>query len=126
MPKDKTAKGDEEPEPVDPVAAGVAQIRSTAKWLVAGFGALGAGLIASIQLSDVGDLSGHALRVALSGFAIGIFGVLVALLAAAFVLAAVRVSVHDLDKSRHLRHYLDANTELFAGYEDLHSVMDEY
>lgn len=113
----------------DQVSQGADRIRDTAKWLVAGFGALGSALIASLQFSDLGQVTGHSHFWALFGFGLGIGGVLVAMLFAASVLAAVRVSLPEITNKKYLREYLDKNVDLYGGYltfDDLCSTYREY
>jgi hypothetical protein len=99
----------------DQFTQGTDRIRDTAKWLVTGFGALGSALIASLQLSNLAQVTGHNRTWALIGFGAAIAGVLIALLAAASVLVAVRVSFAEIEKQGHLRDYFLKNKELLVG-----------
>lgn len=120
---DKAAEGTASDDPID---SGVDRIRDTAKWLVTGFGALGAALITSLQLRDVGQLSGTDEILALAGFAIGIAGILVALLGTASVLSAHRVGLGELKSDPKLRNYIEKNPELLGGYKTLDEVYEQY
>lgn len=66
----------------------VSRIRTTATWLVTTFGALGAALIASLQLAGLGRTEGINLLFALIGFAIAIAGASVIIWKMGWVLAS--------------------------------------
>jgi hypothetical protein len=89
-----------EPAYQSPTTAGLKSIRDTAKWLIAAFGATGGALIASVQLTDLGHLSGSHKTEALVGFSLAIVGVMVALLAAASILTAQVVTLEELATGR--------------------------
>lgn len=72
--------------PSDQYSAGIDRYRTTAKWLISTFAALGAVLIAGVQITGIGNLSGHRLHMAILGLAIGLLGVAVAIAAATSVL----------------------------------------
>jgi hypothetical protein len=110
----------------DQVSQGIDRIRETAKWLTAAFGALGGALITSLQIKDLGGLSGHARTVALEGFAVAIAGVLIALVATAYVLTAARVSLQDVRRTKYLQKYIGSDHDLLLGYESLEDVIDVY
>jgi hypothetical protein len=119
MADDKPAAG--------PATAAIERIRETAKWLIAAFGALGSALIASLQLQDIGELSGREEVLALVGFGLGIVGVLVALVTTATVLAAARVSIDDLeDPDSRLSRYVREATDLLGGAGSTADVLTEY
>jgi hypothetical protein len=110
----------------DQVSRGVDRIRETAKWLVAGFGALGGALITSLQLSDLGQVTGDNRWLAIIGFGLGISGVLVALLAAASVLVAVRISLTEICQNKYLKDYVDSDPELLGGFPSLKVLRETY
>jgi hypothetical protein len=83
--------------PPDQFAAAVEQIRSSVKWLIAAFGAVGAILVAGVQLKDIGQLHGTALTNLIIWLAVGVGGVVVAVLAAARVLSPVDGSIQALE-----------------------------
>jgi hypothetical protein len=110
----------------DQFGQGANRIRDTAKWLVAGFGALGAALITSLQLSDLGHVSHAHYILALVGFSIGICGVLVAMIAAASILVAIRVSPDEILRKSYLRKYFARNSELLGGFPSLEILINSY
>jgi hypothetical protein len=63
----------------DKLELGRDRLRETVKWLIAGFGAIGASLALGTQISGLGKLDGWRLFAALVGAAIGFAGILVAM-----------------------------------------------
>lgn len=116
---------DEKARP-DQVGSGIEKIRETARWLIKGFGALGAVLVASLQLSDIGDLTGADRTAAIISFFVGMMGVLVALLAAAFVLAADQVQLQDLTGRSTLGRFVNEHRDLLAGFPTVDALVTEY
>jgi hypothetical protein len=116
-----------------PALGGIDQLRATAKWLVAAFGALGAALIASVQLRDLGGLTGGDRTRALVGFALGIAGVLIALLAATSVLSAKSVELTELSErsksAPHLRRWFASHvsvpSSLLGGYDTIDTLRSD-
>jgi hypothetical protein len=67
----------------------VSQIRTTAKWLVATFGALGAALVGSLQLAGLEATSGTDRATAVIGFVLGLLGASIVVVLMGQVLASV-------------------------------------
>jgi hypothetical protein len=110
-----------------PTAAGSKSIRDTAKWLIAAFGALGGALVTSLQLKDLGSLTGSSKLQALAGFAVAILGVVVALLATAKVLSAKVAELQEMvvaDST--LNTFIKENPELLEGFDSIDEVYALY
>lgn len=109
----------------DQVTVAVSSMRETAKWLVTIFGALGAALIGTLSLADLGSLSGDARRWAIVGFAIAMIGILVIVGSAAAVLTPRETNLGDLYRPP-LQKYFAARPALSGGFADVGSIAREY
>lgn len=111
---------DADADDADPdLAAGEQRIRSTARWLTVTFGGVAAALLAGLQLTSLGSTSGHARTLALKGYALGIFGVLLVMVAASVVMTAGRVTLRELAHPkwpRWLYKRLDERADLHPDY----------
>lgn len=101
-----------------PAAAqvGIEQLRLTARWLIAGFAAVGVTLLAGIQLSDVGKA--RPIEAAAIGFALGIVGAVGASWAASSVLRPESLTTADLATKKAagpLRRAIEADPGLLEG-----------
>jgi hypothetical protein len=87
------------------LAAAADRLRSSAKWLIASFGAVAAVVVAGISLSDLGGLSGdtpgYRLAWAVGGAFAAIVGVLGALARAIALAAASAMTIDDLKNPPH-------------------------
>jgi hypothetical protein len=120
------------------------RIRTTAKWLIATFGAVGGVLIAGLQLSDIGDLPEEDRLLPTAGAIVGVLGVVIAVAAAGSVLVAGRVNLlklHSPDPhasalsrlrtslgfhQRRLRREITRMKVLFLPYDSLDEFLDEH
>jgi hypothetical protein len=111
----------------DPTSAGSQSIKDTAKWLIAALGALGGALVTSLQLKDLGSLTGGGRTQALIGFGIAIAGVLAALVMTALVLSAKVATLQEMVKPRsYLNSFISENPELLAGFKSIEEISDLY
>lgn len=111
------------------------RIRDTAKWLIGAFAAVGAALLAGIQLSSLGRLPacvGSAgcgrLWGALFGLLLGLAGVGAAVWLAASVMTRPSRSEQQLneeykDEGSELRRYFDANPVYLQGFNDIDDLV---
>ena len=95
---------------------GVQSYRSAAKWLIASFGALGAALVASLQVKDLGSLSGSEKAWAIWGFVVAMAGVLLAVAAASSILAAQSVELQEIRDKSYLNRYFTSRRDLLQGF----------
>jgi hypothetical protein len=80
------------------------RVRTTAKWLVGTFGAIAGALVAGLQISDIGELTGTNRVIATVGVLVALAAVLLIVTLASIVLARGRVALSDLaDESDHGR-----------------------
>ena len=87
-------KAEEEPAaPASPLAAAAERIRDSAKWLLGSFAAVGAILVAGLQLTGLGELEDGRLRWALGGLAVAVVGVVIAIGAAGAVVTKTFVTL---------------------------------
>lgn len=101
------------------------RIRETATWLTVSFGAVGGAIIAGVQLTDLGDITGGELDRAVVGFCLAMLGVLVVVLAAAWVLTSDRATLQELrgDASQGLRKDLNDMVELRGGLGSIDELL---
>jgi len=78
-------------------ANGVAQLRTTARWLIGAFGALGAALIAGVQLKNLAGVSSTPLEEAIASISVGVFGVAIAIWSTSNVLIPIAASSRALE-----------------------------
>ena len=88
-------KKDEQPA-ASPLGKAADRVRESAKWLIASFAAVGALLIAGLQIADIGALSGGRLAGAIVGIILGVLGVVVAIAAASSVVTKSFVTLKGL------------------------------
>lgn len=96
------------------------KVREAAKWIVAAFGALGAALIASLSLSNLGSLSGGDLGLALLGFVIGLAGTAIVIGSVSRVLTVSLASLSELSGSTvdsRAVALLEKNEAMLGGFE---------
>jgi len=96
-------------------AGAIERVRETAKWIIAGFGAIGLAIAGESVLSNVGEASGVRLAIAIIAAATGLGAVALAIWKTADVLLPSQVSVQDITKYPKLRAALDADPILFRG-----------
>jgi hypothetical protein len=108
---------DPQAPPADPRLAAIDRIRTTAKWLIAAFAAVGALLAGTAPLSNVGklDISSWRLWVAVGTAAVALAAVGAAIWAAARVLLPLTRTLPELARDRNVRSLLDENYELLDG-----------
>jgi hypothetical protein len=111
------------------LAASAQRIRDTAKWLIAAFAAVGAILIAGLQLKDLGQLDGIDAVLAAVGAVLGIAGVVVVLFCASAILAAGRVPMTDLTGTSARRpditERLERSPNLFQPFDSIEQFNQE-
>jgi hypothetical protein len=95
MPEEAAPKASE-----DPILGGIDGVRTTAKWLIAAFAAIGGSLIAGSQLSDLGKLTDDTgrLLLALLGATVGLAGAAFAIYFTAKVLLPTQVLLGEVIK----------------------------
>lgn len=113
-------------EQTDQLDSAIDRFRETAKWLVAAFGAIGATLIASLELGGLGQLEGADELFAVIGLALGVSGVLLALVAAAAILATTRVTLGEIRRSKVLHGFVQREPWLLSGYKSVEDLVTEY
>ena len=114
-----------------------ARIRDTAKWLVGSFAAVGAALLAGVQLSNlgklpacIGDKGCGRFWLALLALVLGLAGVGWAIWLAAKVMTRSRRSVDELkdeyeDQGSHVRRYFDGNKSYLQGFKGFDDLIDQ-
>jgi hypothetical protein len=97
---DPTAQASASPlAEASPLAQAADRIRESAKWLLVSFAAVGATLIAGLQLADIGSLTNdvdNRLTWAIVGIALGVAGVVVAIASASSVVTKSFVTLKSL------------------------------
>lgn len=109
------------------------RLRSSARWLIASFGAVAAAVVVGISVSDIGALSGdtpgYRLALAIGGAVLAIVGVLGALARSMALAAASVIGIHDLAVTprrwqlslRYARDRIKADPALAPWNGDLHT-----
>jgi hypothetical protein len=87
----------EGPAPANPYAAAAETLRSTARWLLASFAGVAAILVGGLQLTDLGDLDGPRLGVAIAALAGAVVSVGYMMRAVTEVLTLKWISLSQLD-----------------------------
>jgi hypothetical protein len=121
-------EGEEQPA-VSPLSKAADRIRESAKWLIASFAAVGAILIAGLQIADIGGLTGSRLAWAIVGIILGVAGVVFAIAAASSVVTKSFVTLKalaDQSKDQEPRKSLDGDRVLLGGYESVSDLHDAY
>lgn len=96
----------------------IAQIQSTAKWLIGAFAAVATVLVAGSQTSDLHGLAGRDLGLAITGVALGTLGVLIAIgklsavIAPRPVMSTGRLAALEADSSSSFAKLIDESPEL--------------
>jgi hypothetical protein len=105
--------------PADPNAAALEKMRTTTQWLMGVLGAIGAALVAGIQLGSLGSLSvgDWRLWLALSAFVVALVGVAVMLRKAAAVLAPDTTNLQQLARPE-LHDETHALREITASFDE--------
>lgn len=114
-----------EPKPNDTWYAAIAkaneQIRSTAKWILTSFAAIGAILLGTIQLSSVGKLTGETppdrIGAAIAGAAVALVGVVIALWYTSSVLFPFLNSFRLADEHPEITDHLFGEPYEILGYD---------
>jgi hypothetical protein len=99
-------------------ADGVAQLRTTARWLIGAFGALGAALIAGVQLKNLTGVSSTPLEESIASLAVGVFGVAIAIWSTSNVLLPIAASSGALEHTGEfepLRRAVGADQSMLRG-----------
>lgn len=123
-PKEKAAPGQAR-MPNAKVAAD--RTREAAQWMVKAAGGGAAALLASLKLSDLGDLDGLGLFLALLGAAVGLAGVTWILVVMGNVIAPKHLSANDVRKDPDLRQRAEADASgWLRGYESLDQLIGDY
>jgi hypothetical protein len=98
--------------------AAAAELRSAAKWLLASFGAVGAVLIAGVQLTELGHVHHARLWEAIGSIVVGLAGVALSIFTASRVLEPMTATI-DLvaseDEFEALRKLVGAHPGMFKG-----------
>jgi hypothetical protein len=109
----------------DQVGKAIEQTRSTAKWIIAAFAAVGASLIAGLQLTGLGKLDDLDLAIAIAGLALALASVVVAVLMVARVLAPPVVLLDEVEKQ--IGGLVSRDETLLRGQaEDLSTLLTRY
>jgi len=112
-----------------PLGKAADRIRESAKWLVASFAAVGALLIAGLQIADIGSLTDERLAWAIVGIIVGVLGVVVAIAAASSVVTKSFVTLKGLaaqsDEKDPLK-CINGDKVLLGGFESVAEVRDAY
>ena len=108
---------DKEPaQPADPVLAGIDRLRETAKWLLGAYAAVGAALIAGLQLTSLGSVEDDArLYAAIILAAVSLLLVFYAISKTGGVLAPVAVEESDLEPNSKVGQMVQATPSLLKG-----------
>jgi hypothetical protein len=112
-----------------PLGRAADRIRESAKWLLASFAAVGALLIAGLQISDLGSLDGWRLVGAIAGIVVGVLGVVVAIGFASTVVTKSFVTLHGLaaqSADQEPRKSLDGDKVLLAGMDTVETLKTTY
>jgi hypothetical protein len=134
--KAKTAD-DKTESPPDRLEAGRENLRQTLKWMIAGFGAVGAALALGTQFSKLGETTGGEKALAVLAGMVAFGGVVVALWLSAKVLtgshmtlgrlaAESRAAKEDGTKSFLVRFFEDDNRHILGPYASLYEIYDKY
>jgi hypothetical protein len=99
----------------DQYLTAVDRTRTTAQWLIGAFAAVGAAMLAGLQLTGLGKLADGDLVLAIAGVVIAVAGVLLAILYCAQVLTPVQTRIDGLDTDRDIRTRLEG-APLLKGY----------
>lgn len=105
------------------------KVRETAKWLIGVFGAIGALIVARIQLSDLGTLSGADLWSALFAIALAVLGICLATSGVANLLLPRQRTVRELMQAPHADPgiiFFRENPEAIRGYNSLGALFDAW
>ena len=125
------ADAKEEEAPKAGATSPVERVREAAKWLIGAFAAIGALLVAGVQLSDAGALTwdddkGRLLAV-IVGLVLGLGGVMAAILVNVRMLLPSAVTLKRLETEEGLKDYFDENPELIPGRsETVTALATEY
>ena len=120
---------DKEPaQPADPVLAGIDRLRETAKWLLGAYAAVGAALIAGLQLTSLGTVEDDArLYAAITLAAVALLLVFYAISKTGGVLAPVAVEESDLEPSSKVGQMVQATPSLLKGQAtDIANLRSQY
>jgi hypothetical protein len=120
-------------EPASPLARAADRIRESAKWLLASFAAVGATLIAGLQLSDIGSLpldadNKRAVATAV-GLTVGLLGVIVAVAAASSVVTKSFVTLRSLagaSASDSVKQAIEGDKALLGGFDSIDELHSAY
>jgi hypothetical protein len=115
----------------DGLSGSAGRIRETTKWIIAGFAAIGALLVAGTQLSSIGDVDWTSQRgaAAMGGGVVAVVGISLAVWHASRVLTAGPIALADVTESRAsktVRKLIDDNVSLRAGFPNVTSLQIEY
>lgn len=103
-------------------------VRQVAKWLIAAFAAVGAVLAAGVQISNLGDATGVRLLGAVVASAIGLAGIVLAIVQISRVLEPQEATLRDLEQSDVLAKRLREDSSFFDGFDhaDAASLISDY
>lgn len=116
---------DSSPSVETELAGSAERIRTTAKWLVGTFGAIGGALVAGLQISDIGELNGADRVIAVVGVLVALAAVILIITLASVVLSRGRVALSDLadesskGRKRRLVTELNRGPALYAPYKSV-------
>lgn len=107
------------------------RIRETTKWIIAGFAAIGALLVAGTQLSAIGNVDWTSWRgvAALGGGIVAVVGISLAVWQASRVLTAGPIALADVTElraSKEVNQLVTDNVSLRAGYPTVSDLQTEY
>jgi hypothetical protein len=100
----------------DPVLAGIDRLRETAKWLIGAYAAVGAAIIAGLQLTSLGKVEDDArLWVGAVAAAVALLAVMTGISKIAGVLAPAKVEAQDLGPNSEAEKMVQATPTLLKG-----------
>ncbi len=114
------------PPPLDPYQQRAASLRTTATWLITTFGAFGAALITTLQLSNLSQASGARRVAGILGFAVGVSGVVLAIGFVGWVLASIppgggELVAPDVERSPEAR-----GVGVLGGYQSVSELQTQW
>lgn len=107
------------------VESAIDQTRSTAKWIIAAFAAVGASLIAGLQITGLGKLEGQDLALAVAGLAVALSAVITAIVLVGRVLTPPLVLLDEVKEQ--VGDLVEADRTLLKGQAgDLPTLLRRY
>jgi hypothetical protein len=104
------------------------QVRQAAKWLIAAFAAVGAALVATLQISGFGGVTGIRLVGAVAAAVMALLAVIVTIFKVSEVLDPKEATTTDLRQNQDLSRRLAADPSFIGGFghPTVDSLIDDY